>query len=335
MITVAIIGFGLSGRYLQAPFFLANPNFRLKTIVTNNQNPSDTYPSVQKATSLDAVLADSEIDLVSICSPNDTHFEYSQKCLLRGKHVLVEKPMTATPEETQHLIALAEKQGKHLFIFQNRRFDSDFMTVKKVIEGGLLGEILNFEIHYNRFKPILNPKKWKETVSATSGILYDLGAHIIDQTIVLFGSPLSIWGETFSQREGSEVDDAFNIHFDYGRLKVALRSSLLVREETPRYIIHGTKGSFIKYGIDVQEDHLKAGIMPDRAEFGYETAQYKGILNTEINGVTVRGSVETERGNWGILFQNIYEVIAKNAEPIISLTDIIEQLRIIQQVKNV
>lgn len=335
MITVGIIGFGLSGRYLQAPFFLANPHFRLKTIVTNNQNPSDIYPSVQKATSLDAVLADPEIDLVSICSPNDTHFEYSQKCLLAGKHVLVEKPMTATPEEALQLIALAEKQGKHLFIFQNRRFDSDFRTVQKIVEGGLLGDILNFEIHYNRFKPILNPKKWKETVSATSGILYDLGAHIIDQTIVLFGSPHSIWGETFSQREGSEVDDAFNINLDYGRLKVILRSSLLVREETPRYIIHGTKGSFIKYGIDVQEDHLKAGIMPHQAEFGYETAHYRGILNTEINGVTVRGSVETERGDWGILFQNIYDVIVKNAEPIIPLTDIIQQLRIIQQIKNV
>ena len=281
------------------------------------------------------MLADSEIDLVSICSPNDTHFEYSQKCLLAGKHVLVEKPMTATAEEAKQLIALAEKQGKHLFIFQNRRFDSDFRTVQKVVEGGLLCDILNFEIHYNRFKPILNPKKWKETVSATSGILYDLGAHIIDQTVVLFGPPLSIWGETFSQREGSEVDDAFNINLDYGRLKVTLRSSLLVREETPRYIIHGTKGSFIKYGIDVQEDHLKAGIMPNQVEFGYETTQYKGILNTEINGVTMRGSVETERGDWGILFQNIHDVIAKNAKPIIPLTDIIQQLRIIQQVKNV
>ncbi len=335
MITVGIIGFGLSGRYLQAPFFLANPHFRLKTIVTNNQNPSDIYPSVQKATSLDAVLTDPEIDLVSICSPNDTHFEYSRKCLLAGKHVLVEKPMTATVEEAKQLIAIATKQDKHLFIFQNRRFDSDFRTVRKVVEGGLLGDVLNFEVHYNRFKPILNPKKWKETISATSGILYDLGAHIIDQTIVLFGTPLSIWGETFSQREGSEIDDAFNIHLDYGRLKVILRSSLLVREETPRYIIHGTKGSFIKYGIDVQEDHLKAGIMPQNSEFGYETVHYRGILNTEINGVTVRGTVETERGDWGILFQNIYDVIISKAQPLIPLSDIVEQLRIIQQVKSI
>jgi scyllo-inositol 2-dehydrogenase (NADP+) len=353
MITVGIIGFGLSGRYLQAPFFLDNPNFKLKTIVSNSQNPTAIYPSVQKASSLDNVLKDTEIDLVSICSPNDTHFEYAQKCLLAGKHVLVEKPMTATPEEAEELIALSKKTGKHLFIFQNRRFDSDFMTVKKVIESGVLGHILNYEAHYNRFKPILNPKKWKETVSSTSGILYDLGAHIIDQAVHLFGTPLSsesrngeknphIWGQTFTQREGSEVDDAFNINLDYGKLKVVLRSSLLVREETPRYIIHGTKGSFIKYGIDMQEDHLKVGIMPDNPAFGYETPQpassadkYRGVLNSEINGLTMRGTVETERGNWGILFQNIYEVIAENAEPLIPLTDIVEQLRIIQQVRTV
>jgi scyllo-inositol 2-dehydrogenase (NADP+) len=334
MVTVGIIGFGLSGRYLQTPFFLDNPNFRLKTIVSNSQNPTAIYPSVQKALSLDDVLKDTEIDLVSICSPNDTHFTYAHKCLLAGKHVLVEKPMTATPEEAEELIALSKKTGKHVFIFQNRRFDSDFMTVKKVIEGGFLGEILNFEIHYNRFKPVLNPKKWKETMSASSGILYDLGAHIIDQTIHLFGKPQGVWGQTFTQRTGSEVDDAFNVQLDYGRLKVTLRSSLMVREETPRYIIHGTKGSFIKSGIDVQEDHLKANIMPDRVEFGYETPQYKGVLNTEINGVTMRGTVETERGDWGILFQNIYEVIAKNAEPLIPLTDIIEQLRIIGKVKK-
>lgn len=335
MVTVGIIGFGLSGRYLQAPFFLDNPNFKLKTIVTNNQNPTAIYPSVQKATSIDDLLTESEIDLISICAPHETHFEYSKKALLAGKHVLVEKPMTATAEEAEELIALSRQAGKHLFVFQNRRFDSDFMTVKKVIEGGFLGEILNYEAHYNRFKPILNPKKWKETTSYASGIIYDLGAHIIDQSIYLFGKPQGVWGQTFTQREGSEVDDAFNLQLDYGKLKVTLRSSLMVREETPRYIIHGTKGSFIKYGIDLQEDHLKANIFPDNPAFGYETPQYSGILNTEINGLATRGTVETERGNWGILFQNIYEVIANNAQPLIPLADIVEQLRIIEKVKSV
>ncbi len=335
MITVGIIGFGLSGRYLQAPFFLHNPNFKLKTIVTNNQNPADIYPSVQKATSLDAVIADAEIDLVSICSPSDTHFEYARKCLLAGKHVLVEKPMTATAAQAEELFELAKMQGKHLFVFQNRRFDSDFMTVQKIVKSEILGELLNFEIHYNRFKPVLNPKKWKEVISPANGILYDLGAHIIDQSIVLFGTPLSIWGQNFAQREGSDIKDAFDIRLDYGRLKVTLRSSLMVREETPRYILHGTRGSFIKYGIDLQEDHLKADIMPNMPAFGIESFENWGTLNTEINGLHITGKVETAVGNWGILFQNIYEVIAEGKESLIKQAEIVAQLRIIEQVEGI
>jgi scyllo-inositol 2-dehydrogenase (NADP+) len=335
MITTALVGFGLSGRYLQAPFFLANPNFRLKTIVTNNQNPTAIYPTVEKATSLDAVLADSDIDLVSICSPSLTHFEYAKQCLLAGKHILVEKPFVSTVSEAQEVLKLATRVGKHVFVFQNRRFDSDFLTVKKVIEGGFLGEILSYEAHYNRFKPVLNSKKWKEIVSPANGILYDLGAHIIDQSIALFGKPLAVSGETFTQRQGSEVDDAFDVRLDYGKLKVTLKSSLMVREDTPRYIIQGTHGSFVKYGIDVQEDHLKAGIMPDNPEFGFEMPQYNAILNTEINGLHIRGQVTAERGSWHLLFQNIYDVIANGEKPFIDNDDIVEQLRIINAVKKI
>ncbi|MCU0471428.1 MAG: Gfo/Idh/MocA family oxidoreductase, partial [Arcicella sp.] len=229
MLNVALIGFGLSGRYLQAPFFETNPNFNLKTIVSNSQNPKEYFPNVNVAKSLEEVLADDSIDLISICSPNATHFDYAKKTLLAGKNVLVEKPFTATIAQAEELITLAQTVGKTLTIFQNRRFDSDFMTVKKIIEDGLLGEILNFEIHFNRFKPVLNPKKWKETVSPANGILYDLGSHIIDQTIVLFGVPKSVWGQTFTQREHSEIEDAFDIRLDYGKLKVTLRSSLMVR----------------------------------------------------------------------------------------------------------
>jgi scyllo-inositol 2-dehydrogenase (NADP+) len=334
MLNVAIIGFGLSGRYLQAPFFEANPNFNLKTIVSNSQNPQAIFPNVKVAKSLDEVLADDSIDLVSICSPNATHFEYAKRTLLAGKNVLVEKPFTATVEEAEALIELSKKQGKILSVFQNRRFDSDFMTVQKVIEGGFLGEILNFEIHFNRYKPVLNPKKWKETVAPGSGIIYDFGAHIIDQAVVLFGVPKNVWGQTFTQREHSEIDDAFDIRLDYGDLKVTLKASLLVREDSPRYIIHGTKGSFIKHGIDVQEDHLKAGILPNYEGFGIESASNSGILNTEFNGITFRGTVETMKGNWALLFQNLHDAIVDSKELFIKPEEVLEQIRIIEQVKN-
>ena len=335
MLNVALVGFGLSGRYLQAPFFLTNPNFNLKTIVSASQNPQEIYPSVLVARNIDEVLADSEIDLVSIASPNGTHYGHARQCLLAGKHVLVEKPFTATVAEAEDLIALAKKQGKIISIFQNRRFDSDFMTVKKIVENKLLGELLAFDIHFDRHKPILNTKKWKEETGPGSGIIYDLGSHIIDQTIVLFGTPNAVSGETFTQREGSEIDDAFNIRLDYGKLKVVLKSSLLVREEGPRYILHGTKGSFVKYGLDVQEDHLKAGLMPRMAGFGIESSEKWGILNTEINELHFRGNVETEVGNWDFLFQNLYEAIVEGKELLIKPEQIVEQIKIIEVVKGV
>ena len=335
MLNVAIIGFGLSGRYLQAPFFEANPNFNLKTIVSNSQNPQIVFPNVKVAKILDEVLADDSIDLVSICSPNATHFEYAKRTLLAGKHVLVEKPFTATVEEAKELIELSKKQGKILSVFQNRRFDSDFITVQKVIESGILGKIINFEIHYNRYKPVLNPKKWKEVIAAGNGIIYDLGAHIIDQTMVLFGIPKSVWGERFTQRETSEVDDAFDIRLNYGELKVTLKASLLVREDSPRYIIYGTKGSYVKYGIDVQEDHLKGGMLPQDAGFGIEPTTSLGILNTEFNGITFRGNVETQKGDWGLLFQNLHDVIVDGKELLIKCEEVLEQIKIIEQVKLV
>ena len=333
MLNVAIIGFGLSGRYLQAPFFEANPNFNLKTIVSNSQNPQTIFPNVKVSKSLDEVLADDSIDLVSICSPNATHFEYAKCTLLAGKHVLVEKPFTATVEEAEELITLSEKQKKILLVFQNRRFDSDFMTVQKVIESGILGKIINFEIHYNRYKPVLNPKKWKEVIASGNGIIYDLGSHIIDQAIVLFGVPKSVWGERFTQREHSEVDDAFDIRLDYGDLKVTLKASLLVREESPRYIIYGTKGSFVKYGIDVQEDHSKAGILPQDTNFGIEPIANSGILNTEFNGIIFRGKVETQKGNWALLFQNLHDVILGGKDSFIKCEEVVQQIRIIEQVR--
>jgi scyllo-inositol 2-dehydrogenase (NADP+) len=253
---------------------------------------------------------------------------------LAGKHILVEKPFTATAKQAETLIALAKKQKKHVFVFQNRRFDSDFLTVKHIVDNHLLGELISFEAHFNRFKPLLNPKKWKEIADPSNGILYDLGAHITDQVVALFGRPLSISGETFTQREHSEVDDAFDIRLDYGRLKVTLKSSLLVREDSPRYILQGTKGSFIKHGIDCQEDQLKAGLMPTASNFGAEPVENQGLINAEINGLGIRGKVDTKIGAWHLLFQNIYDVIVLDKEPLIKTSEVLEQIKILEKVKQ-
>ncbi len=333
-VSVGLIGFGLSGRYLQAPFYRANPNFSVQRVVTSRAGELATeFPGMEPTKELEAVLADDTIDLVSLATPNATHYPYAKAALEAGKHVLVDKPACATAAQLRELRDLAAGKGLHLFVFQNRRWDSDFLTVRQVIDGHALGELVNYEARYDRWKPEPNAKPWKEKPGAAAGMLYDLGAHLIDQAIALFGRPDDVTGTTWTQRGHSSIPDAFDLQLTYASpLRVSLSCSLLVREPTPRYTLHGTKGSFVKYGIDVQEDQLKAGIMPDHAHFGEEPAEQHGLLHTETNGLTVRGPVMTETGHWMGLFDNLYAVIVKGAAPAVPLEDVIAQLEIIDAV---
>lgn len=334
MIKVGIVGYGLSGRYLQAPFFQSNPDFELKYIVTSQEIDEKLFPETKATKTIDDLLKDDDIDLISICSPSYTHFEYGKKCLEAGKHVLLEKPVTATLPEAQTLFHLAKSKGLHLFVYQNRRFDSDFLTVKKVIESRVLGDILSYEAHFDRFKPLLNPKKWKEVVSPANGILYDLGSHLIDQSVCLFGRPSEVSGKVFTQREGSEIDDAFDIYLDYGNTKVTLKSSLMVKNQGPKYTIHGTKGSFVKYGIDVQEEHLVSGKWPLSVDFGKESNAFDGSLVSNISGLEFTGKIETLQGRWSQLFENISDVIQKNQPKFFKDEEILIQMQIIENIKR-
>ena len=334
-IKVGIIGYGLSGRYLQAPFFGTNPAFSLEAVVTNSFNPKEQFPDIQVFKSADELIENPEIDLISICSPSDTHFALAKKTLLAGKHCLVEKPFTATKAEAEELFDLAKKLGKVITAFQNRRFDSDFLTVQKVLGRGVLGDIISYEAHFDRYKPVLNPKKWKETVQPANGILYDLGSHILDQALVLFGKPIKASGEKFTQREGSDIDDAFDMRLNYGRLKVKLSASLLVKKQGPRYTIHGTKGSFIKYGIDVQEDHSKEGLLPNNPSFGIEPENEFGLLVYEKDGLDFSERIPTEKGNWNGFFDNLAETIHGKAEIEVKDFQILEQIRILEMVERV
>ena len=334
-LNVGLIGFGLSGRYLIAPFLMVNPHFNLKTVVQQSASTaSELYPSVKSEKNLDALLADTDIDLIIVSSPNPTHFDYARRSLLAGKHVLIEKPMAATAAEAQILMDFAEKKGKVLSVYQNRRFDGDFQTVQKVIKSGMLGDVLNYEARFDRWAPNANPKKWKEVVSPSTGVLYDLGAHILDQALVLFGVPKSYSGQVMTQRENTVIDDAFDVRLDYGKMQVSLKASLLVREPTPRYRINGTHGSFVKYGIDPQEDMLKAGMTPDMKGFGEDSPAFYGHLNTDYKGLHIQGTVETMAGNFGLLFQNLYDAIVEGKELSVKPELIVEQIKIMEAVKK-
>ena len=307
-IRVGIIGYGLSGKYLQIPFFLHHPKFELVSVVTSQL--VDLPVSVNKLTDIQDVITDSSIDLISICSPNETHVPYVRLALEANKHVLVEKPMAVTEAEMKALFALSKEKNKVLAVFQNRRWDSDFLTVKKVIQSGILGKIVRLEIRFDRFKQALNVKKWKEVSIPTNGILYDLGAHIIDQAVDLFGTPAAITGKTYMERPNSAISDAFDVLLDYtGGPSVFLHASLLALEPLPRYVVYGTEGSFIKYGIDIQEDQLKEGVSPLAVHFGEESPEFQGLVSVWQEGKKVSYRLPTEKGNWMALFDSLAEAI--------------------------
>lgn len=329
-IRVAMIGFGLSGRYLQGPFFQHHPDFDLVKIITS-QSTADipayqnipTFPDVSRA------WAEDDSELVAICSPNDTHFSLAKKALLAGKHVLVDKPLAGSLDEVRTLYELAESKGKVLAIFQNRRFDSDFRTVQHVINSGKLGRIVRVEIRYDRFKPELNPKRWKEEIRSGNGILFDLGAHIIDQMITLFGTPTQVWGSTYQERDGTTIEDSFDIVSTYASgPSVLLHSSLLAKQSLPRYAVYGTKGSFLKYGIDPQEDHLKTDIWPNDPDFGIEPEYQKGYMSSE----DFEGPIETFSGNWGLLFDSLAKAIRGESPFVVTREQIEAQFGIIENI---
>jgi len=314
-IVTAILSYGMSGEVFHAPLLEVHPGFRMKTIL---QRKSDTskqyYPKVTIARNLGDVLNDPEIELVIVNTTNDTHFDFTAKALEAGKHVVVEKPFTNTVEDALKLIALAKKKNKMLSVFQSRRWDGAFMTLQKIIDSAVLGKIVEYEAHYDRFRNYIAPNTWKELPGPGSGILYNLGSHLLDQVLVLFGKPESVSARIGTQRPGGRVDDFYDLRLEYEGLNVIVKSSYLVREPGPLYIVHGVMGSFVKYGIDPQEEALKLHQIPGSPGWGTEPEKFWGKLNTEIGGLHYEGKVETLPGNLLGYYQNIYEVIREGKE---------------------
>ncbi len=332
MIRTALAGFGDSAHYLHAPFILANDSFELTHVFERSKNrAAEAFPFVTTVRSFEALLEEPSIDLIIINTPNETHADYTRKALEAGKHVVVEKPFTPTVEEAEELTQLAHEKNLVLSIYHNRRWDSDFRTVQEVLTSGELGEILSYEAHYDRYKPILNVKGWKEKPSPGSGTLYDLGSHILDQALHLFGIPNKVWADIWTQREGSSIHDAFDIHLTYDKLRVRLRSSLLVLEPAPRYTINGTLGSFLKPGIDIQEDQLKAGeIMPGHPNFGVEPESLWGTIHTQLDDTSIKRKVESQPGNWGLFYENVADAILNGAELAVKPEHVVNQLKVIE-----
>ncbi|MBC7849612.1 MAG: oxidoreductase [Chitinophagaceae bacterium] len=311
IIRTGLIGYGLGGRCFHAPFIATNSEYELARVVERKTNESvEKYPSVQIARSVDELLADNSIDLIVVTTPNETHFPFAKQALNAGKHVVVDKPMTVTSKEAAELIALSSQTQKVLSVYQNRRYASDNSTIRKIVDEKVLGDIFEFESQFNRFRPELK-NSWKETPVGGSGILYDLGAHLIDQVFTLFGLPKSITADIRKQRPGTQADDYFDIRLDYGFTKAIMKAGMLVREQGPRFMIHGTEGSFIKYGDDPQDPDARAGKMPTDPTWGLEPPESYGLLNTTIDGKEVKRRVPSEKGDFGIFYRNLANTILR------------------------
>ncbi len=330
-INTALCSFGMSGWVFHAPFLAINPGFNLYAAWERSKNlAQEKYPNIKTYRKLEDMLADDAVELVIVNTPNYTHYEYAAKALEAGKHVVVEKPFTITVEEGNELIALAEKQNKKLSVYQNRRYDSDYKTIKKILSQNILGNIVEAELHFDRFKEELSPKLHKETPGPGSGSLYDLGSHLIDQALQLFGMPKMLFADITSFRPLSKVPDYFEIIFVYDNKRIRVKSSYVVREALPGYIFHGLKGSFIKPKTNIQEEMLQAGKSPDTPDWGTEPESERGLLHTEKDGKEIREYIKSEQGNYSEYYDGIYEAIRNNKALPVTAEDGVKVIKIIE-----
>jgi scyllo-inositol 2-dehydrogenase (NADP+) len=312
---VGLAGFGMAAKVMHAPFLATMPEYSLLAILERHNNHSqEKYPFADVVRSFDELIDNSELDVIVITTPNSSHFIYAQKALEAGKHVVLEKPFTITSGDARLLIDISQKTNRVLSVFQNRRYVCDFLTIRKILSENLLGEVVEFEAHYDRYRPEAKPNAWREENIPGSGILYDLGSHLIDQALFLFGIPKTITADVRMQRPHAKTVDYFDLHLDYGFMKAILKSGMLVREPGPRYMIHGTKGSYIKHGEDPQEELLKAGVLPNIPHWGEEAAENYGLLHTEINGQIIKEKYASLNGNFGYYYKNLFETIRNGAD---------------------
>jgi len=328
-IKTALLSYGMSGKVFHAPFISLHPGFELAGAwERSKQLIAQDYPGVRFYADLESLLADDSIELVVVNTPTYSHYDYAKQALLAGKHIIVEKAFTTNVEEAVELKAIAEKQGKKIAVFQNRRWDSDFKTVQKIIKEVGLGSIVEAEFHFDRYNPVLSPKQHKEIKRPGAGLLMDLGPHLIDQAICLFGMPTAVFADIRITRERSEVDDWIDILLFYPSMRMRLKAGYFVRQPLPAFVVHGTKGSFIKPRADVQETNLVAGLKPNLTDWGTEPETAWGLLHV-ADEPDVVGYVTSLQGNYYDFYDGVHKALT-NGEPMpVTVDDGINIMRII------
>lgn len=329
-VKTALCAYGMSGLVFHGPLLETNPRFEItKILERKKQESKGKHPSATIVRYYDEILEDPDIELIIVNTPDQYHFSMVAQAIESGKHVVVEKPFALRSSHADELIHAARQKGVILTVFQNRRWDGDFLTVQKVMKEGLLGRIVEFESHFDRYRNYIQDS-WKDHRSSGSGTLYNLGSHLIDQALQLFGMPERIFCDVRNLRKGAEVDDSFDLFMYYESVKCLLRASYLVREPGPRFTLHGERGSFHKWHIDPQEEDLKNGGDPSAPDWGKEPESHRGLIHTEINGKVIREHYDTIPGNYNLFYNNLYDVIREGSSLLVKPEEARNVIRIIE-----
>ena len=330
-IKAAMLAYGMSGKIFHAPFLDAHQGFELTAVLERtHKNAEKDYPGIKTYQEIGALLADPSIELVVVNTPNFLHFEQAKLALEAGKHVLVEKPVTATAEELEMLYSLADKQQKQLLFYQNRRWDSDYQSLVNVVNSRVLGPIHEAHLRFDRYNLALSPKAFKENPVAASGIQYDLIPHVLDQAIALFGVPDKYYKRLSKLRPESQVDDFCSLQLSYGGgLEVYVVASLVTANPSPAFRVYGQKGSFEKIRSDVQEDQLKEGVKPLDSQYGKPPVGAEGTLTIAKEGSLVSSSHPEDRSNYLGLFEAVYQTLRNGAPYPVTREQQLAQLRIL------
>jgi predicted dehydrogenase len=334
MINVGLIGFGLAGRSFHAPVIEAVQGLKLSAILQRSGNEAaEVYPGAHIVRSVEELLAISDIRLIVIATPNDTHYSIARQCLAAGRDLVVDKPLTTTMVEARDLVRFAQKRDRLLTVYQNRRYDGDFQAVHQLVASGHLGRIVRFESNYDRFRPQLKANAWRERSGPGTGILFDLAPHLIDHALVLFGIPEAVTADIRIEREHAIVDDSFDLILHYtGGLRAVLRATMLAPVPRPRFVLHGTKGAYVKHAFDVQEPKLRAGRVPwNETPSEAEQEEDSGVLTlVDENARTTERRVPPAPSDYRAYYANIRDTLLGTAAPAVTPQDALERMQILE-----
>lgn len=327
MLKIGLLGYGFAGATFHAPLIGHSGRTMVSAIASSKREiAGKDWPEARIVADLDALLADPDIECIVIATPNDTHFEFALRTLKAGKHVVIDKPVTLTADDARTLAHEASERSLLLAPFHNRRWDGDFRTVQALIDSGRLGRITHFESHFDRFRPEVR-QRWRENAENGGGLLYDLGPHLIDQALLLFGAPQSVNATVAAYREHAQADDYVHLQLGYPDKQVVLHASALSALEAPRFVVHGRRGSYLKNGLDSQEDQLKAGLRPGQAGWAKNPP---GLIREVEGDLDVRGELATLDGAYVEFYRAVAAAIQDGVLFPVAAGDAVRVLEIIE-----